>query len=165
MALICPIKPVRDAPSCISYYSVFFSSSAMSWLCNLLWQAANVDLWITRWQDAEVHRWWETFHMLPLATSQAAIQQKELPAVVHSLASSCEPAEAGRMLTGMKENQPRHAAIRQKAWPPISYDIHGRNDKRVIHQTWRKICFTGSCFQARFSSAYEHPEVISVADG
>lgn len=97
--------------------------------------------------------------MLPLTTSEAAIQQKMLPAVVHTVAS-CRTAEPGRMLTGMKQNQPCHAAIRQKAWHPIGYDIHGRNYKRVIHQNWRKICFTGSWFQSHFSSAYEHTEVI-----
>lgn len=52
--------------------------------------------------------------MLHLTTNEAAIQQKELPALVHTVAS-CRTAEAGRMLTGIKENKPCHAAIRQKA--------------------------------------------------
>lgn len=102
--------------------------------------------------------------MLHLTTNQAAIQQKELPALVHTGASS-RTAEAGRMLAGIKENKPRHAAIRQKARRPISYDINGRNYKQVIHQNRRKICFTGSCFPSHFSSAYRHTEVISLADG
>lgn len=71
--------------------------------------------------------------MLHLTTNEAAIRQKELLALVHTVAS-CRTAEAGRMLTGIKENKPCHAAIRQKAWHPISSDINGRNYKRVIHQ-------------------------------
>lgn len=71
--------------------------------------------------------------MLHLTTNEAAIRQKELLALFHTVAS-CRTAEAGRMLTGIKENKPCHAAIRQKAWHPISSDINGRNYKRVIHQ-------------------------------
>lgn len=79
-----------------------------------------------------MHRWWQTFHMLHLTTNEAAIQQKELPAL-RAIASG-RTAEAGRMFAGIKGNKPCHAAIRQKAWHPISYDVNGGNYKRAMHQ-------------------------------
>lgn len=66
--------------------------------------------------------------MLHLTTNEAAIQQNELPARVH-LAASCRTAEAGRMLAVIKGYKPCHAAIRQKGWQAISYDINGEGKK------------------------------------
>lgn len=68
--------------------------------------------------------------MLHLTTNEAAIQQKELPARDHT-AASCRTAEAGRMLAVMKGYKPCHAAIRQKGWQAISYDINGEGGKKT----------------------------------
>lgn len=66
--------------------------------------------------------------MLHLTTKEAAIQQKELPARGHE-AASCRTAKAGRMLAVIKGYKPCHAAIRQKGWQAISYDINGEGGK------------------------------------
>lgn len=69
--------------------------------------------------------------MLHLTTGEAAIQQKELPARGRAAAASCRTAEAGRMLAVIKGYKPCHAAIRQKGWQAISYDINGEAKKKL----------------------------------